>query len=53
MSKKGTLLAVQWLRIHAPNAEGTSSIPSWGTKIPHVAQHSQINKEPCSKKKKN
>ena len=28
---------VQWLRLHAPNAGGTGSIPAWGTKIfmPH------------------
>ena len=24
---------VQWLRLHAPNAEGPGSIPSQGTKI--------------------
>ena len=32
----GTFLVVQWLRLHASNAGGTGSIPSWGTKIPHV-----------------
>ncbi|TEA33367.1 hypothetical protein DBR06_SOUSAS8010242, partial [Sousa chinensis] len=37
-------LVVQWLRLHAPNAGGPGSIPSWGTrshmsqvKIPHAA----------------
>ena len=33
----GTSLAVQWLRFHTPNAEGTGLIPGWGTKIPHAA----------------
>ena len=28
---------VQWLRLQAPNVEGTGSIPGWGTKIPHAA----------------
>ena len=41
----GTSLAVQWLRLHAPNARGMGSIPGWGTKIPPAAQHGQkINK---------
>ena len=30
------LLAVQWLRLHAPNVEGTGSIPAQGTRILHV-----------------
>ena len=38
---RGTSLAVQWLRLRAPNAGGTGSIPGWGTKIPHVAQSGQ------------
>ena len=29
-------LAVQWLRLHAPNAGGPSSIPGQGTKIPQA-----------------
>ena len=33
---KGTSLAVQWLRLCVPKAEGTSSIPGQGTKIPHA-----------------
>ena len=32
--KKGTSLAVQWLRLHASTAEGMDSIPGWGTKDP-------------------
>ena len=42
-NKKGTSLMVQWLRLYTPNAEGSSSIPSQGTrshmpqlKIPHT-----------------
>ena len=26
---------VQWLKLHAPTAGSESSIPGWGTKIPH------------------
>ena len=40
----GTSLAVQWLRLHAPNAGGTGSIPGRGTKIPHAPQCSQRTK---------
>ena len=36
----GTSVVVQWLRLCAPNAAGTGSIPGWGTRIPHAAQHS-------------
>ena len=32
----GTSLAVQWLRLQAPKAEGLGLIPVWGTKISHV-----------------
>ena len=28
----GTSLVVQWVRLHAPNAEGPASIPGWGTR---------------------
>ena len=35
---KGTSLEVQWLRFHASNARGTSLIPGWGNKIPHVTR---------------
>ena len=34
-----TSLAVQWLRLRASNAGGAGSIPGWGTRIPHAAQH--------------
>ena len=30
----GTSLVVQWLRLHAPNAEGLGSIPDPGTRSP-------------------
>ena len=36
-----TSLAVQWLRLHAPNAEGMGSIPGRGTKILHATWHNQ------------
>lgn len=29
-------LAVQWIGLLASPTEGTSLIPSWGTKIPHA-----------------
>ena len=45
----GTSLAVQWLRLCAPNAGGTGSIPGRGTKIPHAAWCSQ-NKNNIEKK---
>ena len=32
----GTSLVVQWLRLHASNAEGAGLIPHQGTKIPHA-----------------
>ena len=32
----GTSLAIQWLRFWVSSAEGASSIPSQGTKIPHA-----------------
>ena len=34
----GTSLAVQWFRLHAPNAGGTGLIPGQETKIPHDMQ---------------
>ena len=40
----GTSLAAQWLRLLASTAQGTDSIPGWGTKIPHAVR--------CSQKKK-
>ena len=30
-----------WLRFHASIAEGTDSIPNWGTKIPYAMWHGQ------------
>ena len=32
---------VQWLRLHAPTAEGMGSIPGGGTKIPQAARYGQ------------
>ena len=37
----GTSLVVQWLRLLTPNAGGTVSTPSQGTKISHAAQCSK------------
>ena len=34
-------LEVQWLRLCTSNAGGMSSIPGWGTGIPHAVLHSQ------------
>ena len=34
--ESGISLVVQWLRLWASNAGGTSSVPVWGTKIPHA-----------------
>ena len=31
--------------LYAPIAGGTGLILGWGTKIPHVQQHGQINKQ--------
>ena len=39
--KNGISLAVQQLRLYTSTAEGKGSIPGWGTKILHVAWHSQ------------
>ena len=33
----GILLVVQWLRLWAPNAGGSGSIPAWRTR-PHILQ---------------
>ena len=32
MNTTGTFLVVQWLRLHAPNAEGPGLIPDQGTR---------------------
>ena len=36
-SKSGASMAVQQLRLHAPNAGATGSIPGWRTKFPNAA----------------
>ena len=33
-----TSLAVQWIRLQAPNTGGTGSIPGQANKIPHAMQ---------------
>ena len=42
-ARTGNSLAIQWLGLHALTAKGSS--PGWGTKIPHVARHSQKKKQ--------
>ena len=42
-----TSLAVQRLRLPAPNAGGMGSIPGQGTKIPHAARCSQKKLKMC------
>ena len=37
----GTSLVVQWLRLRAPTAGGTGSMPGWGTKVSHVVRPKQ------------
>ena len=37
---RGTSLAVQWLRLRAPNAGGTGLTPGRGAKIPHAVGRS-------------
>ena len=49
-SLKGNSLAVQWLGLGAFTAGAQGSIPGWGTKIPHDAQHSQTEKKKQQKK---
>ena len=41
----GTSLGVQWLRLHASNAEGPGSNPGQGTKIPCDLQCGPRKKE--------
>ena len=45
----GTSLVVQWLRLCAPNAGGTGSIPGQGTEIPHAAECGQKTQKPPPK----
>ena len=47
----GTSLAVQWLRLCAPNAGDMGSIPGRGTQIPHVTKHRKNNNSNLKKKK--
>ena len=48
-SNTGTSVAVQWLKLQAPNAGGTGLIPGQGTKILHAARHEALKQ---NKKKK-
>ena len=50
--KQGTSLAVQWLRLHAPSAGGTGSIPGRGSKILCAEGHGQKKNKPTSVNKK-
>ena len=60
LKKVLTSLEIQRLTLRASIAEGTGSIPDWGTKIPHVLQwHSQkkgkkekkkVSQDSCQKK---
>ena len=43
----GTSVAIQWLRLHVPNAGGTGLIPGQGTEIPH--QELKSSKEKLQK----
>ena len=47
-----TSLVVQRLRHCTPDARDTGLIPAQGTRIPHAAQHGQINKYSSAYKKK-
>ena len=40
-NKVETYLAVQWLRHWNSTAEGMSSIPNWGARIPYAMWHGQ------------
>ena len=50
--RRGNSLAVLWLRLSAFTAKGVGLIPSWGTKIPQAAGHSQKRINNNNKKKK-
>ena len=43
---------VQWLRLCTSIAEGTCSVPVWGTKFPHTAWCGQKKKIKLNKKKR-
>ena len=46
----GNSLVVQWLGLHTLTAEGPSSIPGQGTKIPQVVLHDQKKKKEKKRK---
>ena len=39
----GTSLVLQWLRLRTFNRRSRSSVPAWGTKIPHKILSVQFN----------
>ena len=44
--EQDSILAVHWLRHHAPTSRSAGLIPGWGTKIPHAVQYyDQKNKK--------
>ena len=45
MQHPGTSLEIQWLGLHASNAETKGLIPGQETQIPHASQHGQIKKK--------
>ena len=50
--RRRSFLAVQWLRLYAPNAWGMGSVPGWGTKIPHATSPSQNKRTSNNNKNK-
>ena len=42
--RRGTSLAVRWLKLSASTARGTSSIPGWITKIPQATRQKKTEK---------
>ena len=52
--QRGTSLVVQWLRLHAPKAEGLGSIPGQGTRfnMPQLRVHMLHLKVPHAATKK-
>ena len=51
MARLGNSLAVQWLGLLTFTAEGTGSIPGWGTKIPQAVRPGQHPPPPPKQKK--
>ena len=43
--RKGTSLAIQWLRLCTCKAVDTGLIPAWGTKIQHAMKHGHTHTE--------